>query len=230
MAVTLSRRLMAAAALCRGRARVVDVGCDHGKLCAYLLANNWCREAVATDIHSQPLHKARVLLNELDLGDRVQLHCTDGLDGIALREGDVVVVAGVGADVTAGILGRVARRAPSELPRDVRFVLVPASHHERVRAWLWDNGFVLEGETAVSEAGHHYTVMHCRLDGTPRSYTPAEAACGLVRPDEGDGRAYLAHLQKRSQRLLDSPCDEDKKQTARETLRRIEKILSGEGS
>ena len=61
--ISLTRRLRAAADLVRYGSVAADVGCDHGKLSAYLLDSGRAEFVYATDIRKQPLAKAAALLS-----------------------------------------------------------------------------------------------------------------------------------------------------------------------
>ncbi len=222
VSVRLSRRLLTAAGLCQGAARVIDVGCDHGKLCAYLLANGVCGSAVAIDINSGPLSKAQRLFSELGLDGKATTILGDGLDSVELASGDTVVAAGIGPDIISDIL---SRKIP-DIPGGVRFVLVPASHHERMRMWLLGNGFNLESESAVVEGGHAYTVMSAVYNGVRRTASDGFAAAGLIKPNNFDSAEYLAKVLERNKRVAGSACAEPKKNAALAAVKHIEELLT----
>ena len=50
----LDARLAAAAAYVRPGSAAADVGCDHGKLAAYLAASGRCPRVIASDVRAQP--------------------------------------------------------------------------------------------------------------------------------------------------------------------------------
>ncbi|MEA4911813.1 MAG: class I SAM-dependent methyltransferase [Oscillospiraceae bacterium] len=217
--IRLSRRLLCAAQAVRPGARVADVGCDHGKLCAYLLENGLASAAVATDISALSLEKATALLASLGMGDRARTVLCDGLSGVAPQEADDVVVAGVGPDTAAHIIGDCAWLRDA----DKRLILVPASHHERLRRWLAGAGFVTDDERAVCEGGRCYTVIAAHYTGVRAALTSAQATLGRLRCDSEDALCYYQREYEKALRLYEADCGEDKRTAALEILRAIEK-------
>ncbi len=217
----LSRRLRVAAGLVRPGAAVADVGCDHGKLAAWLILQNRASRVIATDIHPQPLEKARALFARLSVVDRAETVLCDGLAGVAPGAVEDVVVAGLGADTISAVIAAAAWLKDPEK----RLILVPASHHERLRAALYAGGFALLSETAVCEAGHCYSVMHAAWCGNAEKIGPGFAAVGLLRGDTEDARAYLNREKMRAEALAGSDAPANKRAQAGEILRWIQEVL-----
>ncbi len=215
----LSKRLRCAAALVRPGVRAADVGCDHGKLAAWLVCTGRARSVVATDINPQPLEKARALFASLGITDRAQARLCPGLDGVRPDEADDIVIAGVGSEVTAGIIGG----APWLRDPDKRLILLPASHHERVRAFLYAAGFALVDEAAVLEGGHCYAAMLARYSGVCAEISAPFAALGLLRPGAGDADAYYERERRRALRVAEMTDDPGKAARARQILEYIER-------
>lgn len=219
--IGLSRRLRAAAACVRPGAAVADVGCDHGKLGAYLLQTGAARFVTATDIHEQPLQKARALFALLDLEDSAKTVLCDGLAGVDPALAEDVVMAGIGADTILAVLDA----TPYLRDAQHRLILVPASHHGQLRAGLCARGYAIARETAVCEAGHCYSVMLASWQGGPCEADPVFCALGKMENDGPDARAYLLHEREKAQKLLASGADEDKRESAGRILNRIEELL-----
>ncbi|MBQ5341477.1 MAG: SAM-dependent methyltransferase [Oscillospiraceae bacterium] len=191
--ISLTRRLRAAADLVRYGSVAADVGCDHGKLSAYLLDSGRAEFVYATDIRKQPLAKAAALLSSERYEGRYECVLTDGLNGLPADRITDVVIAGVGDDVTEKIIGD----APWLKEKGKRLVLVPASRHERVRQFLAENGFSVIYEQAVSERRHVYTVIAAEYTGDVRSPDIREKWLGRIDMNTDDGREYIAVLKRR---------------------------------
>ena len=82
---------------------VVDVGCDHGQLTAYLLERSEKLCAIASDVSAPSLEKAKKLFAAKKFGERVRTVVADGLGGID-RGVDVIVMAGMGAETILKII------------------------------------------------------------------------------------------------------------------------------
>ena len=203
--LTLSKRLSLAAGLVRQGRRVADVGCDHGKLSAFLLQSKKTPFVYATDIRPLPLEKAKELLNECGLEDKSCCLLTDGLNGVPGDQVDDVVIAGIGADVTNHVISE----AGWLYQEDKHLVLVPASKRERVRRFLAAEGFETDREIAVVDAGHCYSVMSVYYTGHKRELSVAEAWIGKIDVTTEDGKTYLKQVRKRMEEVLAAVSDEN---------------------
>ncbi len=196
--ISLSRRLKTAADLVRSGSVTADVGCDHGKLSAYLLDSGRAAFVYATDIRKQPLEKAAALLSSERYRGKHACVLTDGLNGLPADAVTDVIIAGLGDDVTEKII--------SEAPwlRDVskRLILVPSSRHEKVRQFLAASGFTVKEEYAVSERRHVYTVMAAEYTGTIRCLGVREKWLGGIDASSEDGKEYIAVLERRMETVV----------------------------
>lgn len=197
--IKLTRRLAAAASAVREACRVVDVGCDHGKLAAHLIDSGKCSYAYATDISELSLKKAAGLFASLGIEDRTEAIISDGLGGIDSRYVDDIVIAGLGFDVIARILAH----TPWLKNDEKRLILVPSSHHERLRRFLYEGGFEIREERAVKDMGHTYTVIVACYCGTEQAVTPVFAAFGKVLDSDGDKDDYIEMVKRKNKMLLE---------------------------
>ena len=195
----LSRRLAAAADFVRDGAVAADVGCDHGKLSAYLLDSGKAVFVYATDIREQPLEKAAALLSQERYEGRYECVLTDGLHGLPGDRITDAVIAGVGDDVTEKII----TEAPWLRDSEKRLILVPSSRHEKVRAFLASEGFVTLKETAVCEKGHCYTVILAQYTGDRKTADIRDKWIGRMDCGTPDGRKYLQTLRRRMSRVAE---------------------------
>ena len=189
----LSRRLRTAALYVREHSVAADVGCDHGKLSAYLLESGRAEFVYATDIREQPLEKAAALLSSGGFEGRYECVLTDGLKGLPGDRITDVVIAGVGDDVTESIISGAdwLKNAKKQL------ILVPSSRHEKVRMFLAEEGFSIEEETAVFERGHSYTVIRAVYSGIQQEPDILQKWLGKIDTSNGDGQIYLGFIKKR---------------------------------
>ena len=218
--VSLSKRLAVAAEVVREGACVADVGCDHGKLSAFLLLSGKKTPFVyATDIRPLPLQKAKDLLGRLGLTDRSECVLTDGLDGIPGNCVDDVVIAGLGADVIAAVIHRTAWLYD---PRK-RLILIPASKKERLRVFLAQEGFDTLSETVVYEHGHYYSVILSSYSGNKRSISLREKWLGFIDCREPAGSGYKDLVIDRMKRIIESVPDRDN-ENKKEAIAFLEEI------
>ncbi|MDD3430024.1 MAG: class I SAM-dependent methyltransferase [Oscillospiraceae bacterium] len=163
MRILLDDRLTAAAQFVRKDKVCADVGCDHGKLTAYLAQNNLCTKVIAIDVNQDPLQKAQQLVEKCGCGHKVECRLADGLKGLAPKEAQDIVIAGL-SGVTIAALIEAEKWVRQE---DIRLILVPASKPDTLRTRLLCQGFVIQQEKAVLAADRPYTVMCAAYCGTP---------------------------------------------------------------
>lgn len=176
---------MAAAAYVRPGQPAADIGCDHGKLSAWLAGSGRCPRVFACDLRPGPLAKAEKTC--APWADVVECRLGSGLSVLAPEEATEIIIAGMGAETILEILDA----AP--WVRDTRYnlILVPATKHSLLRLGLARRGFSLAGETLCQAAGRWYTVVNARFSG--RETTPDAWFCltGLT-PGQPGFSGYLA--------------------------------------
>ena len=155
----LDARLSAAAAYVRPGHPAADIGCDHGKLSAWLAGSGRCPRVFACDLRPDPLEKARRRC--APWADRVDCRLGSGLEVLAPGEADDIIIAGMGAETILDILDA----APWVADGRYNLVLVPATKHSLLRLGLARRGFALQEETLAFAAGRWYSVMNARYDG-----------------------------------------------------------------
>lgn len=223
--IKLSRRLQAAADAVRPGARVADVGCDHGRLSAWLVQSGKSPFATAIDIREKPLQKAAALFEKCGLTRVTATLQSDGLRDMAPDVVDDVVIAGLGFDTVAGII----QEAPWLKDRDKRLVLVPASQHARLRRWLCGEGFEITEEQPVCEGRNCYTVMAVRYTGRVWQPGAVYAAIGILKPGSDDYDAYLDRVYNAAQKVVAALSGGEKYRDAKAVVEHIERIRNTNG-
>lgn len=202
----LSARLAAAAEMVRKGGVICDVGTDHALLPCRLWLDGE-RKLIAADINEGPLLSARQTISHY-IGDEnaVRLVLSDGLDKIDYA--DDVIIAGMGGELIARII-----LGCRFLCKDTHFILQPMTKAEVLRRELYKNGFYIEKELAVKDAGRLYVVMSVYYDGQSRETDDTFAYIGKVRDT-----AYLCFARDRLIRAADNcSCADPAKSTALRT-------------
>ena len=200
----LDARLAAAANLVLSEGVVADIGCDHGKLTAYLACQGKHKKIIAADLRPGPLSVAQKTCQQAGCSDRVELRLGDGLQVLAPGEAQSIVLAGVSALTTIQIL----EQAPWIKTERVRLVLVPATKPEVLRQWLWEQGFSLLEEELAFAAGRWYAVIAAEYTGTPKQASLLECHLGLhgaSKEAKGYRDALRGRLEKLSRGLQADP-------------------------
>ena len=107
----LSKRLQAVADLVTAGCRVADVGTDHAYIPIALVQEGRIPGAVAMDVNTGPLERARLHVAENRLEEKIELRLSDGLAALSPGEADSVVIAGMGGGLVIRILTEGAQTA-----------------------------------------------------------------------------------------------------------------------
>ena len=186
----LDARLAAAAAYVRPGSTVADIGCDHGKLSAWLAGSGRCPRVFACDLREGPLQKARETC--APWADRVVFRLGSGLKVLAPGEAQDIVIAGMGAETIMEILDA----APWVFDGRYNLILVPATKHSLLRRWLARRGFALQSETLCTAAGRWYAVMNARYTGVCAEPTGLWCLSGKTEGQPGAGIYRAQQLGK----------------------------------
>lgn len=176
----LDNRLRLCAAYVRDGARLADVGTDHAYLPVWLCRNGICPSAIAADVKPEPLARGRQTIENAGLQDRIEARLSDGLQAIGADETDDVVIAGMGGELIAHIIGSCAYAASPEK----HFILQPMTKSEALLAWLCEHGYDIREQDCCVAGGKCYTVLsvyYTGCAGTPDALFPYT---GRLRPWE----------------------------------------------
>ncbi|MDO5111280.1 MAG: class I SAM-dependent methyltransferase [Clostridia bacterium] len=164
--VHLRPRLLAAAARAEGNC-VADIGCDHGRLCAWLLQQGRVARAIGTDVSEASLQKARALCALCGLEDAWALRVGDGLSALTPNEADTLFFCGMGGELIARML-----ESGDMIARAARcIVMQPMRGTAELREYLYTHAYEIFDEQIVLDAGRYYQIIAAR-HGTPRPLPP----------------------------------------------------------
>ncbi|MCR5774977.1 MAG: class I SAM-dependent methyltransferase [Lachnospiraceae bacterium] len=163
--IALSKRLETIAHMVPECDLFTDVGTDHGYLPIWLLSQNICRKACASDINKGPLESAE--RNALGSGadqDRIAFILSDGLDDVpAPAEGyNVLCIAGMGGPNIRGIM----ERAGDRLSSYDEYILSPHTGQKELREYLISAGCAIKNERYVTDDEKLYVVIRASRVGS----------------------------------------------------------------
>lgn len=169
-----------------------DIGTDHGLLITHLVRTGKIERGIAADINPMPLQKAEREISASGLQDRIAVRLTDGLAGIAPEGLGAVILAGMGGELIAQIIGSWPHfRTPG-----IVWLLQPMSKPERLRGWLFGNGFAIAEERCCRAAGKLYSVLRVEYTGEEKKVEPYFFYAGAVSAQDPLGREYLSRREK----------------------------------
>lgn len=203
---TLDNRLNAAADFCREGKIAADVGCDHAQLACFL-AQSKSRLVIASDLRDGPLLSAKKTVEKQGVSN-VKVLKSDGLQNIDFA--DDVIICGMGGELIAEIIG-----GCRFLNDDTRFILQPMTKPERLRRWLYNEGFEIIEERAAVDCGKYYSIMLVRYIGEKREIDDIFALTGKVT-DSG----YLRHIAGKLLKNADGMSESESFRESAESLRR----------
>lgn len=192
----LDARLTQVAAFVRKGSRLADIGTDHAFLPTELVRQGVCTYAIASDIKKGPVAAATRTVAEADLADKINIRLGSGLDTVKPDEVDDIVIAGMGGETIATILND----APWVKSERYRLVLQPMTRAEKLRRYLWENGFDILTEAVVQDGKHWYTVIHAAFVGN--CFVPEELLCYVGRVPLPEGTGYLQTVKNRLRKQM----------------------------
>ena len=102
---SLGPRLGLCASFVRPGCRLADIGADHAHLSVWLACRSAVRSAIAADVREGPLSAARRTIARCGVESLVSARLSDGLRAIRPEEADDIVIAGMGGELIARIVG-----------------------------------------------------------------------------------------------------------------------------
>lgn len=199
MMIRLSKRLAAIASLVTQGNILADIGCDHGYLPIYLIQQQRIPRAIAMDIRSGPLSRARQNIEAYGLLDYIELRLSDGLEALKPGEAQTVVAAGMGGPLMEEILGK-----GTGLFASVReLILQPQSEVEHFRKFLRTLPFTVTKEDLVEEDGKYYPMMRLTAGKSDDSWEDIDYRYGkhLIRERHPVLRKYLYKEKEKLEKL-----------------------------
>ena len=183
------------------RGRILDVGSDHGYLAIRCLEEELTDSVICTEIHEAPAKRSEAALVEAGFEDESEVYVTDGLKGVSLISGDVIVIAGMGGLNIIDIITRALKDNGYSVFENVTFILQPQKSNDMVRKFLAKTGFVFVDESVCYDRDIFYNCMRVVFKGISTTITDEEACYGpvlLKKLNNGDEEvaSYFAHLNQ----------------------------------
>ncbi|MFV0465078.1 MAG: tRNA (adenine(22)-N(1))-methyltransferase [Lachnospiraceae bacterium] len=158
--IKLSERMLALAKLVRHGNILADIGTDHAYIPIYLVRSNWIPKAIAMDIGRGPLDRAQAHITQYHCEERIETRLSDGLDRVEVGEVDTILMAGMGG----GLILQILMEGQEICQNADEIILQPQSEIEKVRRYLYENGYMIDREDMVLEDGKYYPMMHIKPD------------------------------------------------------------------
>lgn len=211
-----SKRLLTLFSALENCNKFADVGCDHGYCTEYMLKNNFCEQAVISDISAESLKKAQDLLAEYLTSGKVLSVCCDGLDGVP-RDCDLILIAGMGGEEIISILKR------GFLPE--KLLLQPMKNSRKVREFLILHSYEIIADFTFKD-GKFYDLIKAVKNGKKSVYSEKELEFGRdnLKKPSADFFSKLCSEMNKKRAYLSAPMREESEKNIAESLRRLEEV------
>lgn len=155
--------------------QVVDVGCDHGYLSIYLIANKLCKRVIASDINKNAL--AGAIKNVQNSGFDIPVVLSDGINDVDLKGINTLVISGMGTNTVLHILND-----DNKLKKIDKIVVQSNNDHELLRRELNNKGYYLDNEVIIFDKGKWYVT--CLFIKCDKKNTDSEIKYGYLSNSE----------------------------------------------
>ena len=137
---------------------IIDVGTDHGYIPIYVVKNNICDKAIASDINRDPVKKAKMNVSLEGLSDKIDVRLGGGLATVKKGEVNGVVMAGMGGNLIRDIL----EADMDKVSKYDFLILQPAQNPEVLREYLYISGYEILAEDLCYDEGIYYELFKVR--------------------------------------------------------------------
>ena len=193
----LTERLYKIAQLVRENARLADIGTDHAYLPVYLVNTGKIDFAIASDIETGPLERAKAVAEEYSAKEKIDIRLGSGLETVKMDEVDTAVIAGMGGMLISEII-----EASKNLAQDIELILQPMTADDELRRYLTQNGFEITKEVLAKEGEKIYNIMVARFGGTEK-YSEAELYIGKHLKEDIYFEEYLKRRIKKLKNAIE---------------------------
>jgi len=198
----LDKRLKMCMDMVGGKGIVCDVGTDHAYLAAELIKSGKCEKVIASDVKEGPLEAAKKTVEKCGAADRVELILSDGLDNVPLDGVSDVVIAGMGGETIADIIGNV--NVDRGDFNSIRWILQPMSKPEHLRKMLYEYQMKITSEKLIEDGDKLYVVMCAEYNEDWHYLTEAEALFGFFDDDDPLAEKYRIREAKRLMKVSEA--------------------------
>lgn len=136
---------------------LIDIGTDHGYIPIALVLSGQIPFAIAADIRTGPLQRAKEHIEKEQVSNQVKTRLSDGLAAIKKEEltpNTTVLIAGMGGP----LIVRILEEAEEKLQEVGEIILSPQSMPALVRHYLADHGYCIIQEEMVWD-GKYYPIF-----------------------------------------------------------------------
>ncbi|MBV4419357.1 class I SAM-dependent methyltransferase [Clostridium tyrobutyricum] len=161
----LSSRLKAICNMVNNCDCAADIGTDHGYIPIYLVKNNICNRAIASDINKGPIRKAEINIRNEELQNKIECRLGSGLNTIKPGEVQEIIIAGMGGNLIRDIIDE-----NISIFKSVNtLILQPVQNPEVLREYIYIMGFTIVDEELCIDENIFYEIIKVKYDKNKRN-------------------------------------------------------------
>ena len=152
---------------------------------------------------------------------------SDGLEKVTLDGVSDVVIAGMGGETIADIIGAVKIDSVDKM--NIRWVLQPMTKPETLRRRLYEYNMEITGEYVVEEGDKLYVIMIAEYCPFPRRLSEAESVCGFFDDEDETANKYRAREAERLEKVAENLEKAGRNSDAQHYKVLAQKVINGIG-
>jgi len=208
-------RLSAAAGLVRQGDVLCDVGSDHAYLPLMLIRVGTISRAIACDINPEPLKRGKEHAVKQGV-DSVEFILSDGLKSVD-GHFDVAAICGMGGELIIKIITEGGDKAKR------RLILQPMTGAEKLRKFLWQNGFEITDEVFAVEDGKAYCVIAAEFTEKNTDFCYNELYLGKIRPQNREFCSWAEKIRRAAEKRINGARDSEDERRIKELIAECKK-------
>ena len=228
----LSKRLMKIASYVNYCEAIADIGTDHGYIPIYLVKNNKCNSAIASDINKGPIEKASTNIRFEGLSEKIKCLLGGGLKPLKVGEVNGVIIAGMGGNLIRDII-----LEDIEKVKLYDFlILQPAQNPEVLREFLYNNNFEILNEDLILDDGKFYELFKVKYNENAKKINVKdeisyEISSILLESNNSLVNDYIKSKIKKYENIItyikdDTSLAKKKKDTLNEKINKLKEMIS----
>ena len=228
----LSKRLMKIASYVNYCEAIADIGTDHGYIPIYLVKNNKCNSAIASDINKGPIEKASTNIRFEGLSEKIKCLLGGGLKPLKVGEVNGVIIAGMGGNLIRDII-----LEDIEKVKLYDFlILQPAQNPEVLREFLYNNNFEILNEDLILDDGKFYELFKVKYNENAKKINikdeiSYEISSILLESNNGLVNDYIKSKIKKYENIItyikdDTSLAKKKKDILNEKINKLKEMIS----
>lgn len=172
---------------------LADIGTDHAYIPVYAIKNGLCKKAIASDIGVGPLKTAKKNVDLYGYKNSIELRLGNGLETLNPNEADTIVIAGMGGTLIVELLNK-----SIEIAKNAKLILQPMNYVEKLREFLFLNGYKFIDEDLVQDGRKLYVIITVIWTGKVENFSAED--CYINYNLLKDNPAFPKYIEKQISR------------------------------